>query len=132
MIFISKHGNQIAEHMRRRRKAVQEQNCGSIPGTGFTIEDFQPLHVKRAIEDGRRNRFDLGRHRCLLGKSAISGFNCMNSVADMVDLSEVSTHSLKFGRESVSYLGNQRSFLMLTREPPVRSNEMTGVTVRMA
>jgi hypothetical protein len=27
------------------------------PGTGFAIEDFQPLHVKRAIENGRRNRF---------------------------------------------------------------------------
>src|SRR5437016_12853429 len=26
------------------------------PGTGFAIEDFQPLHVKRAIENGRRNR----------------------------------------------------------------------------
>ena len=45
-----------AEHMRRRRKAVQEQNGGSTPGTGFAIEDFQPLQVKRAIEDGRRNR----------------------------------------------------------------------------
>src|SRR5262249_19525344 len=56
MIFIRKHGNQIAEHMRRRRKAVQEQNGGSIPGTGFAIEDFQPLHVKGAIENGRRNR----------------------------------------------------------------------------
>jgi hypothetical protein len=49
MIFIRKHGNQIAEHMRRRRKAVQEQNGRSISGTGFAIEDFQPLHVKRAI-----------------------------------------------------------------------------------
>src|SRR5678810_604835 len=47
---------QIAEHMRRRRKAVQEQNGGSIPGAGFAIEDFQPLQVKRAIENGRRNR----------------------------------------------------------------------------
>src|SRR5215831_16364009 len=56
MIFIRKHGNQIAEHMRRRRKAVQEHNGGSIPGTGFAIEDFQPLHVKRAIKNGRRNR----------------------------------------------------------------------------
>jgi len=32
------------------------QNGGSIPGTGFAIEDFQPVHVKRAIENGRRNR----------------------------------------------------------------------------
>src|SRR5262249_25643873 len=56
MIFIRKHGNQIAEHMRRRRKAVQEQNGGSISGTSFAIEDFQPLHVKRAIENGRCNR----------------------------------------------------------------------------
>src|SRR4029450_4007040 len=30
--------------------------CGSIPETGFAIEDFQPLQVKRAIENGRRNR----------------------------------------------------------------------------
>jgi hypothetical protein len=45
-----------AEHMRRRRKAVQEQNGRSISGTGFAIEDFQPLHVKRAIENGRCNR----------------------------------------------------------------------------
>ena len=28
---------------------------GSIPGTGFAIEDFQPLHAKRAIENGRRS-----------------------------------------------------------------------------
>src|SRR5205807_9465445 len=56
MIFIRKHGNQIAEHMRRRRKGVQEQNIGSIPGTGFAIEDFQPLHVERAIENGRHTR----------------------------------------------------------------------------
>jgi hypothetical protein len=41
--------------MRRRRKAVQEQNGGSISGTGFAIEDIQPLHVKRAIENGRCN-----------------------------------------------------------------------------
>jgi len=40
--------------MRRRRKAVQEQDGGSIPGTGFAIEDFQPLDIKRAIENGRR------------------------------------------------------------------------------
>src|SRR5262249_47155933 len=44
----------------------QEQNGGSISGTGFAIEDFQPLHVKRAIENGRCNRFGLGRHKCLL------------------------------------------------------------------
>src|SRR5437660_4790925 len=56
MIFIRKHGNQIAKHMRRRWKAVQEQNGGSIPGTGFAIKDFQPLHVKPAIENGRRDR----------------------------------------------------------------------------
>src|SRR5215469_14275981 len=41
---------------RRRRKAVQEENGGSIPGAGFAIEDFQPLDVKRAIENGWRNR----------------------------------------------------------------------------
>src|ERR1700745_1028623 len=56
MVLIGKHGNKIAVHMRRRRKAVQEQNGGSISGTGFAIEDFQPLHVKRAIENGRRTR----------------------------------------------------------------------------
>src|SRR5947209_19432679 len=68
MIFIRKHGNEIAEHMRRRRKAVQEQNGRTISGTGFAIEDFQPLNVKRAIENGRCNRFAVGRHRSLLGK----------------------------------------------------------------
>src|SRR5579864_5060003 len=66
MIFIRKHGNQIAEHMRRRRKAVQEQNGGSISGTGFAIEYFQPLHVERAIENSWCNKFGLGRHKCLL------------------------------------------------------------------
>src|SRR5215475_12418549 len=66
MIFIRKHGNQIAEHMGRRRKAVQQQNGGSIPGTSFAIEDFQLLHVKRAIENGRRNRV---RHLTLLMRS---------------------------------------------------------------
>src|SRR5258708_21680150 len=66
MVFIGKHGNQIAEHMRRRRKAVQEHNGGSISGTGFAIEYFQPLHVKRAIENGQCSRFGLGLHKCLL------------------------------------------------------------------
>ena len=47
------------EYRQPRRKAVQEQNSGSIPGTGFAIEDFQPLHVKRATENGRRNLFDI-------------------------------------------------------------------------
>src|ERR1700745_3634315 len=68
MVLIGKHGNKIAVHMRRRRKAVQEQNGGSISGTGFAIEDFQPLHFERAIENGRCNRFGLGRHKCLLEK----------------------------------------------------------------
>src|SRR3954454_23467003 len=54
--------------MRGRRKAVQEQNGGSISGTGFAIEDLKARDVERAIENGRRNRFALGRHRCLLGK----------------------------------------------------------------
>src|SRR5262249_39676442 len=66
MIFIGKHRNQIAEHMRRRRKAVQEHNGGSISGTGFAIEDSQTLYVERAIKNGRRSRSGLGRHRCLL------------------------------------------------------------------
>src|SRR6266550_326797 len=35
---------------------LRECDGGSISGTGFAIEDFQPLHVKRAIENGRRNR----------------------------------------------------------------------------
>jgi len=30
--------------------------ANQLPGTGFAIEDFQPLHVKRAIENDRRNR----------------------------------------------------------------------------
>jgi hypothetical protein len=30
---------------------MQRQNRGTIPATGFAIEDFQPLHVKRAIEN---------------------------------------------------------------------------------
>src|SRR5690349_3776984 len=38
------------------------------PGTGFAIEDSQHLPVKRAIDDGRCNRFGLGRHKCLLEK----------------------------------------------------------------
>src|SRR5215471_2827524 len=56
----------------------------------------------------------------------------MNSVAGMADLREALKHPLKFGLESVFYLGNRRSFLMLARKPPVRSNEMAGVTVRMS
>jgi hypothetical protein len=31
---------------------MQEQNGGSIPGTGFAIEEFQALYAKRAIENG--------------------------------------------------------------------------------
>src|ERR1043166_2425753 len=34
----------LSNPMRRRRKAVQEQYGGSLPGTGFAIKDFQPLH----------------------------------------------------------------------------------------
>src|SRR5437868_451482 len=49
----------------------------------------------------------------------------------MADLREASKHSLKFGLESLSYLGSQRSFLMSARKPPVRPNEMAGVTVRI-
>src|SRR3954463_2763094 len=64
MIFIRKHGHQIAEHMRRRRKAVQEQNGRSIAGTGFAIEDFQPVHFERAIENGGCN--DQFHINCLL------------------------------------------------------------------
>ena len=56
MIFIRKHGNQITEHMRGRRKAVQEQNGGSIRGTSFAIKHFQTVYAKRAIEDGGCNR----------------------------------------------------------------------------
>src|SRR5258707_9181484 len=41
--------------MRGRRNSLQEQNGGCILGTGFAIEDFQPLHVKPAIENRRRN-----------------------------------------------------------------------------
>jgi hypothetical protein len=32
---------------------------GGSSGIGFAIEDFQPLHVKRAIENGRRTVFDI-------------------------------------------------------------------------
>src|SRR5690348_1340561 len=110
--------------MRRRRKAMQEQNGRSISGTGFAIKDFQPLHVNCAIENGRCNRFGLGRHRYLLGKCAISGLECLNSVADIADLREASGHSLKFGLESIFYLGNQSSLLMSARKPPIRPNEM--------
>jgi hypothetical protein len=56
MNFIGKHGNQIAEHMKRRLEAVQEQNGRSISGTGFPDRRSPALHVTRAIENGRRNR----------------------------------------------------------------------------
>jgi len=49
----------VWHRIRRHEKtteSLQEQNGGSISETGFAIEDFQPLHVKRAIENGRRNR----------------------------------------------------------------------------
>ena len=75
MIVVRKQGNQISEHMRRGRKAVQEQNRGSIWRTGFAIEDFQPLQAKRAIENGRCNRFDFGWRKCLLEKVAVSGLS---------------------------------------------------------
>ena len=29
---------------------------GAVVKSGFAIEDFRPLHVKRAIENGRRKR----------------------------------------------------------------------------
>src|ERR1700739_1069809 len=54
MIFVRKLWNQIAEHVRRRRKAVQEQNGGCVLGAGFAIEDFHPAHVNPGIEDGLR------------------------------------------------------------------------------
>src|SRR5215469_3046688 len=86
MIFIRQHGNQIAEHVRRRRKSVQKQNGGSIPGTGFAIEDFQPLHFKRAIENSRRNRVrhlnsPSAREMHLRGRKAISNSPGMHAQA---------------------------------------------------
>src|SRR5215469_1450155 len=42
--------------MRRRREAVQEQNGGSISYAVFWMKKNKPLHVKRAIENGRRTR----------------------------------------------------------------------------
>src|SRR5215469_6557622 len=93
MIFIRKHGNQIAEHMRRRRKAVQEQNGGSIPRTGFAVEDFQPLHAKRAIENGRRNKicrvFPIRYKRSFFSRHALYPF--------LSGLKSCSTPKLSFG-----------------------------------
>jgi hypothetical protein len=85
--------------MRRRWKAVQEQNGGSIPGTGFAIEDFQPLHVKRAIENGRRNRFGLGRHKCLLEKVRDKRLELKEFCWGVADRRESSRHSAKVGQK---------------------------------
>ena len=41
---------------RKERIHLLGMRCRGKPGTGFAIEDFQPLEVKRAIENGRRNR----------------------------------------------------------------------------
>src|SRR5437762_1939368 len=93
MIFVRKHGNQVAEHMRRRRKAVQEQNGGSIPGTGFAIEDFQPLHVKRAIKNGRRT----GIYRAFPIRYRRSFFSCHALLSFFLDLESCSTSKVFFG-----------------------------------
>src|SRR5499427_876635 len=103
MIFIRKHGNQIAEHMRRRRKAVQEQNGGSIPGAGFAIEDFQPLHVKRAIENGRRTRI------CRVSPIhyRVSFFGCHAPLSSSLDLETCSTSLLR--RVNCTFVGVRQS-----------------------
>jgi hypothetical protein len=88
-----------AEHMRRRRKAVQEQNSWSISGTGFAIEDFQPLHVERAIENGPCNRFGFGRHKCLLEKVRDERLE-LKVLRGIADRRESSRHSAKVGEKS--------------------------------
>ena len=55
-VLVRKNGNQIAEHMRRGRKSVQEQNGGTVVKTGFAVKDVQSLHVKLSIKNGWRSR----------------------------------------------------------------------------
>src|SRR5215472_2203184 len=111
MIFIRKHGNQIAEHMRRRRKAVQEQNGGSISTTGFAIEDFQPLQVKRAIENGRRTRicrvFPIHYRLSYFSRHALLSFS--------LDLESCSTSKLFLGA-CIAALWALGNFRVLTDE----------------
>src|SRR5215467_16008188 len=46
MVAVSQGWNEIAKHVRRRRKAVQQQDCRAIPGAVLAIEDLS------AVDDG--------------------------------------------------------------------------------
>ena len=48
-IAIRERRDQIAEHVRRSRKAVQQQHNGRIRGPRFAIEDIDPIDLGRAV-----------------------------------------------------------------------------------
>ena len=53
-VTIRKRRDQIAEHVRRRRKAVQEQHDRCLRGPGFAIEDVHAVDLGGAVMcDGR-------------------------------------------------------------------------------
>ena len=48
-IPLSKHGNQIAEHVRGRREAVQQENYRRVLWTGFAIKDLMLQHLREPV-----------------------------------------------------------------------------------
>jgi hypothetical protein len=53
-VTIRKRRDQIAEHVRRRRKAVQEQHDRRLRGPGFAIKDVHAVDLGGAVmRDGR-------------------------------------------------------------------------------
>jgi hypothetical protein len=63
VVTVRKRRNEIAVHVRRGRKAVQQQQPGRLGSSGFAVEKFQAIDVDRAIarDGGRLRRRGRGR-----------------------------------------------------------------------
>ena len=53
MVAIRERRDQIAEHVRRGRKAVQQQHGRRVGGSGFAVEDIDAVDLDGAIVDDR-------------------------------------------------------------------------------
>ena len=50
MITVGKLGHEIAEHLRRGRKAVQQQQRRRIFRSGFTVEDVETVYLRGSMD----------------------------------------------------------------------------------
>src|SRR6266576_3398454 len=80
---------------------MQEQNGGGIPGTSFAVEDFQPIHVKRAIKNGRRT----GICRVSPIHYRVSFFSCHFFSPFLLHLESCSTSKISLGPRNCTFVG---------------------------